>query len=156
MTSDDSFVPVFNEACGILGLLPPQIEQSESADLDLGRDFLVSVIALRAMDFIYIVAPICLLDNLNTRAFYRRALEANYMLSETSGATLGIDEHSHQMVLCARFRLQTLTGAMLADELLRLAAVAERLRNDLPSVMTEDASPGMEGLALGPENIVFG
>ncbi len=93
--------------------------------------FHCSILAPPHVPFVYLAIPILLLDNLDSKPLYRRALEANYMLSDTRGATLAVDPRANQLLVCSRLRISTLTGELLAEEIAEVVLASQTLREDL-------------------------
>lgn len=149
--TDDRFLPILEQSAKILGIDCPQLDTLGTCDIAYKDEFQLSVIAPPFTGFVHLAAPVCLLDLPGSEKMYRRALEANFMLSETRGATLAIDANRNQLLLCIRFPLETLTAERFADALVALGTVAEKLREELPVERDAGDPPEDGGSYESPE-----
>jgi len=132
MTSDQHFLPILEQTAKILEIATPELDSLGTCNISFADDFQLSIVAPPFTGFVYLAAPVCMVNDAGSDQLYRRALETNYMLSATRGATLAIDSSVNQLLLCIRFPLDTLTPQVLADALVSMADVAEKLRKTLP------------------------
>jgi hypothetical protein len=131
MSVDEKLRSILEGAARSLEVAPPQLDELGTGGIDLADGFRLSIFAPPFVGFVYLAAPICMLGRPDDKAVYRRALEINYMVTETQGGTLAIDPEANQLLLCTRLRLQTLTAEILAEEISAVDAVSRKLREAL-------------------------
>jgi hypothetical protein len=141
-------MPILGQAAKILEINCPQPDAFGACSISMKGGFQLSVIAPPFAGFVYLAAPICVLDHMDTKQLYRRALETNYMVTATRGTTLAIDPDANQLLVCVRFRLDMLTAEIFAKEVLSIGAVTEKLRETLPSVQGADESKNLSSLSI--------
>lgn len=146
MASTDEFVSILARAAMQLELTATQPDEFGVCSVDLEDGYQLTIIAPPFVGFAYLAAPICLLDDLGGKSLYRRALESNYMLTQTRGATLAIDPDANQLLLCSRLRLETLSAEILAEEIDAIGAASQKLRETLLA----SAAPAEQGMPGAP------
>lgn len=151
MAAENDFSILLAGAVQQLDLTATQPDEFGVCSIDLDDGYQLTVIAPPFVGFAYLAAPVCLLDGLDGKALYRRALESNYMLTQTQGATLAIDPDANQMLLCSRLRLETLTAEILAEEIDSMAAASQQLRESMLASTTpaEEGEPSGRGMSGG-------
>lgn len=150
MTENNRFRSVLERAAKLLKIESPEIDALGTGGIKLEDGYEISLIAPPFDDFVYLAAPICFLDGRDERALCRAALESNYMLTETRGATLAIDPDTNQLILCTGLRLASLSPEVLAEEIASIDEVSQQLRAKfLDSAGVADRSDGQEPLLGG-------
>lgn len=148
--ADDPFRPILALAAKQLGIDCPALDAMGVGGITGEDGYEISIIAPPFDPFAYLAAPICFLEGTEEKALSRRALECNYMLTRTRGATLAIDPDANQLILCAGLRLASLSAEVLAEEIASMGEVARDLREQFlappdsaePSG-TEETVPGV-------------
>lgn len=151
MTNDRDFPAILQGAAQQLELPLPDADEFGVYSVALDDGFYLSIISPPFSEFAFLATPISILDHLDRKSIYRRALESNYMLSATRGATLSIDPQANQLLVCSRLRLVSLTVDILVEEILAIVAGAGTLRETL---LSEHDEGGHENLGIGPDNYI--
>jgi hypothetical protein len=131
MGVEERVLELLEAAAQRLQVQPPRLDDYGTGGIDLEDGFRLSIVAPPFVGFIYVAAPICMLGRPDDRSVTRRALEMNYMVTQTRGATLAIDPDANQLLLCTRLRLETLTAELLAEELSSIDAASRSIRERL-------------------------
>jgi hypothetical protein len=144
MTDERDFPSILQDAARQLGLTVPDADEFGVCSVGLDDGFYLSIICPPFSEFAFLATPISILDHLDRKSLYRRALESNYMLSATRGATLAIDPQANQLLVCSRLRLESLTADVLGEEISAIVAGARNLRETLLAepVAGDPGNPG--------------
>lgn len=129
-----------------LGLQLPAQDEFGAYSIQLEDGFYLSIMSSQDPDYVYLATPISILDHLDNKALYRRALEANFMLIDTRGATLAIDSIANQLLICSSTRADHLDEETLSNEIRSIVSAAQELRisllNNLDNKMEDTSIEG--------------
>jgi len=131
---------VINDMASALGIAELKLDSLGTCSVVHDKEFTISVIAPPLHDFVYIAAPIGTLSPGNSETHIRLALALNYMLLETGGAAIGLNENDEQLILTARYRAETMTGQQLATHLHDLAVSAVHIREKFSTEISADTA----------------
>ena len=97
---------------------------------------------------LYLAASLLEVPEVERAAFYERLLQLNFLLMETRGATLSLDEQARQVHLCLCLPFETLDEVSLGHVLSGFLDTAIRLQAELVTVDGSAPTPsGMSPLA---------
>ena len=121
-----------------LGLQLPAQDEFGAYSIQLEDGFYLSIIGAQDSELVYLATPISILDHLDNKGLYRRALEANFMLIDTRGATLAIDSTANQLLICSSIRTDQLDTGRLSEEIRSIIQAAQELRISLLKNLNEE------------------
>lgn len=145
MAADDLIDACLSELAAEIGLESLALDEQGCCSLDHSDGFVFTLMAPDGGDLVHLNSRLLDVPALGKQAFYSRLLRLNFLLLETSGATLSIDEDEEGVYLC----LALVRAPLSAQHLLRVIANflvgSGRLRARLLASGDDGSTSGLAG-----------
>ena len=145
MAADDLIDACLSELSAETGLGALSLDEQGCCSLDHSDGFVFTLMAPDGGDLVHLSSRLLDVPASGRQAFYSRLLRLNFLLLETSGASLSIDEDEEGVYLCLALVRATLSAQHLLRVIANFLASSGRLRARLLDSGDEGSTSGLAG-----------
>ena len=149
MNERDTLAPGLQALADLIGLPDLKLDESGMCTLQWNDDVLLSLIVPQGAGAVYFSVSLGPVPPGDREAFFERLLRKNFLLLDTDGATLALDDESREVHLTYALDLNHFSPETFPDLVGNLLQTAERVKSEVHAAGTPVPSLRSEGFIVG-------